>query len=96
MPAPTQQVDDSEMRAELMAAIRALPKREQLMITLYYNDRLTMKEIGQTLGVSESRVSQMHAKAMLTLRDLLERSINPKSIIYNEGKINGLVYAAAS
>ncbi|HEX9922002.1 MAG TPA: sigma factor-like helix-turn-helix DNA-binding protein, partial [Anaerolineae bacterium] len=69
---------------------------EQLMITLYYNDRLTMKEIGQTLGVSESRVSQMHAKAMLTLRDLLERSINPKSIIYNEGKINGLVYAAAS
>jgi RNA polymerase sigma factor for flagellar operon FliA len=96
MPAPTQQVDDSEMRAELMAAIRALPKREQLMIALYYNDRLTMKEIGQALGVSESRVSQMHAKAMLKLRDLLECSIEPKSIIYNERKINGPVYAAAS
>lgn len=96
IPPPTQQMDDSEMRAELTVAIRALPERQQLMIVLYYDDRLTMKEIGQALGISESRVSQIHAKAMLTLRDLLERSIEPKSIIYNEGKINSPVYAAAS
>jgi RNA polymerase sigma factor for flagellar operon FliA len=96
MPVPTQQVDDSEMRAELMAAIRALPKREQLMIALYYNDRLTMKEIGQALDVSESRVSQMHAKAMLTLRGLLEDSTEPKSFIYNGGEISASVYAATS
>lgn len=80
LPAPTEQVDDMELKAELVEAITALPEREQLLISLYYNDELTMKEIGHILNVSESRVSQMHAKAMLTLRGLIRRRNEPNEV----------------
>jgi RNA polymerase sigma factor for flagellar operon FliA len=50
---------------------RGLNKKERLIIVLYYYEQLTMKEIGQTLGLSESRVSQMHAAILLRLRKLL-------------------------
>ncbi len=60
-----------EMRERLMAAIEALPERERLVMTLYYYEEMTMKEIGLTLGVVESRVSQMHSSAVLHLRALL-------------------------
>jgi RNA polymerase sigma factor for flagellar operon FliA len=60
-----------EMRERLMAAIDALPERERLVMTLYYYEEMTMKEIGLTLGVVESRVSQMHSSAVLHLRALL-------------------------
>lgn len=95
MPTPSQHVDDSEMKTELVAAIRALPKREQLMISLYYNDGLTMKEIGAALGVSESRVSQLHAKAVLTLRALMERNVEPSLAIYKRNGNRAPVYATA-
>lgn len=58
----------SEMQARLVAAIDQLPERERLVMTLYYYEELTMKEIGLTLGVVESRVSQIHASAVLHLR----------------------------
>jgi RNA polymerase sigma factor for flagellar operon FliA len=60
-----------EMRERLIAAIEALPERERLVMTLYYYEEMTMKEIGLTLGVVESRVSQMHSSAVLHLRTLL-------------------------
>ncbi len=63
----------SELRSILSVAIDALPKKERLVISLYYYDELTMKEIGKVLGVNESRVSQLHTKAMLRLRNKLKR-----------------------
>jgi RNA polymerase sigma factor for flagellar operon FliA len=60
-----------EMQARLAGAIDQLPERERLVMTLYYYEEMTMKEIGLTLGVVESRVSQIHASAVLHLRSLL-------------------------
>jgi RNA polymerase sigma factor FliA len=60
-----------EMQARLSDAIDELPERERLVMTLYYYEEMTMKEIGLTLGVVESRVSQIHASAVLHLRSLL-------------------------
>jgi RNA polymerase sigma factor FliA len=57
-----------EMQARLAGAIDQLPERERLVMTLYYYEEMTMKEIGLTLGVVESRVSQIHASAVLHLR----------------------------
>ncbi|WP_244928637.1 FliA/WhiG family RNA polymerase sigma factor [Nocardioides sp. W7] len=51
-----------------LRAVRELPERDQIVIALYYWDRLTLAEIGQVLGVTESRVSQLHSRATLTLR----------------------------
>jgi RNA polymerase sigma factor for flagellar operon FliA len=58
----------SEMQRRLADAIDALPERERLVMTLYYFEEMTMKEIGLTLGVVESRISQIHASAVLHLR----------------------------
>jgi RNA polymerase sigma factor for flagellar operon FliA len=61
----------AEMRARLADAITELPERERMVLTLYYYEELTMKEIGLTLDVVESRVSQIHTSAVLHLRSLL-------------------------
>jgi RNA polymerase sigma factor for flagellar operon FliA len=61
----------SEMRSRLAAAIEGLPEKERLVLTLYHYENLTMKEIGQMLGVVESRVSQIHSSAVLRLRAAL-------------------------
>ncbi len=63
----------SEIRNLLAGAIDTLPKKERLVVSLYYYDELTMKEIGKVLGVNESRVSQLHTKAMLRLRNKLRK-----------------------
>ena len=63
----------SEVKGILASAIDLLPKKERLVISLYYFDELTMKEIGKVLGVNESRVSQLHTKAMLRLRSKLRK-----------------------
>jgi RNA polymerase sigma factor for flagellar operon FliA len=75
---PNRQEDDplfrcleGELRERLAEAIRKLPERERLVMTLYYYEEMTMKEIGLTLGVVESRVSQIHASAVLRLRAML-------------------------
>jgi RNA polymerase sigma factor FliA len=57
-----------EMKQRLVDAIDELPEKERLVLTLYYYEELTMKEIGLTLGVVESRVSQIHSSAVLRLR----------------------------
>jgi RNA polymerase sigma factor for flagellar operon FliA len=62
----------SQERVHLVAdAIGRLPEREKLVIALYYNEDLTMKEVGGVLGLTESRVSQLHSQAMLRLKRLL-------------------------
>jgi RNA polymerase sigma factor for flagellar operon FliA len=59
------------MQARLADAIDQLPERERLVMTLYYYEEMTMKEIGLVLGVVESRVSQIHSSAVLHLRGKL-------------------------
>jgi len=66
-----------EIRDMLATAIDALPRKERLVVSLYYYDELTMKEIGKVLGVNESRVSQLHTKAMLRLRTKLKKTKEP-------------------
>ena len=73
---PEKTYEDKEMRELLAACIDKLPERERMVISLYYNDELTLKEIGLTLGVSESRVSQIHSKALMTLRTKLKAIVS--------------------
>ena len=65
---PEQQYEDRELKQIVVNFIDNLSDKEKLVITLYYFEELTLKEIGLTLGISESRVSQIHSKALLTLR----------------------------
>lgn len=65
---PLQQFLDGEKRDQLVAGIEALPEREKLLMALYYQEELNLKEIGAVLGVTESRVSQLHSQAVSRLR----------------------------
>jgi RNA polymerase sigma factor for flagellar operon FliA len=65
---PESEADSSEIKDRLTDALEALPQRERLVIALYYYESLTLREIGEVLGVTESRVSQLHTKAVLALR----------------------------
>jgi RNA polymerase sigma factor for flagellar operon FliA len=65
---PQEEIDTVELKDRLADAIESLPDRERLVIALYYYENLTLREIGEVLGVTESRVSQLHTKAVLGLR----------------------------
>ena len=65
---PVAAFETEEMKYILAQAINTLPEREKIVVTLYYYEGLTLAEIGQVLGVTESRISQMHTKAVLQLR----------------------------
>ena len=65
---PVDTVETEEMKQILATAINRLPEREKIVITLYYYEGLTLAEIGKVLGVTESRICQMHTKAVLALR----------------------------
>jgi RNA polymerase sigma factor for flagellar operon FliA len=67
-----------EFRRYLADAIRGLPEREQLIVSLYYDEELNLKEIGCVLGVSESRVSQLLSQAHLRMRTMLAQFIEPE------------------
>src|SRR5262249_37702672 len=69
--APDAAYEKSETRDRVRRAIASLPPREQKVIGLYYYGEVTMKEIGAEIGVNESRVSQLHARAIRRLRDSL-------------------------
>jgi RNA polymerase sigma factor FliA len=71
---PFLQCQSSEMRRLLAEAIAELPERERMVLTLYYYEELTMREVGATMGVVESRVSQLHSSAMARLRVALGAS----------------------
>ncbi|WP_305403329.1 RNA polymerase sigma factor FliA [Photobacterium leiognathi] len=66
--APFQDVADDSFRASLAEAIKTLPEREALVLSLYYDEELNLKEIGAVIGVSESRICQIHSQAMQRLR----------------------------
>jgi RNA polymerase sigma factor for flagellar operon FliA len=67
-PEPQSAFAQTELREMVADAITGLPEREKLVITLYYYEDLTLREIGEVLGVTESRVSQLHTKAILRLK----------------------------
>ena len=73
-PEPQSALAETEMREALGEAISRLPEREKLVVTLYYYEELTLREIGEVLGVTESRVSQLHTKAILRLKARLAGS----------------------
>jgi len=67
-PDPEHTLSRTEQREAIADAIARLPEREKLVVTLYYYEELTLREIGEVLGVTESRVSQLHTKAILRLK----------------------------
>ncbi len=68
---PHAEMDTVELKDRLADAIESLPDRERLVIALYYYENLMLREIGEVLDVTESRVSQLHTKAVLGLRGSL-------------------------
>jgi len=71
-PDPAQALDLGDLKDRIADAIAFLPEREKLVIALYYYENLTLREIGEVLGVTESRVSQLHTKAVLRLRSRMQ------------------------
>ena len=71
---PERSFEAEEMKSILAGAINKLSEREKLVVTLYYYENLTLAEIGQVLGVTESRICQMHTKAVLQLRSRLNEA----------------------
>jgi RNA polymerase sigma factor for flagellar operon FliA len=70
-PDPAAVMDQTDLKDRVADAIARLPEREKLVVALYYYENLTLREIGEVLGVTESRVSQLHTKAVLRLRSRL-------------------------
>ncbi|MEO2194676.1 MAG: FliA/WhiG family RNA polymerase sigma factor [bacterium] len=76
-PGPDRVYETSEVAARVRDAIKALPWRERKVVGLYYYGEVTMKEIGNEIGVNESRISQLHARAVQRLRKLLGPDMEP-------------------
>ena len=68
---PLRSLLDTDFRQSVIDAIDALPPREKMLMGLYYEEELNLKEIGAVMGVSESRVSQLHTQAVARLRATL-------------------------
>ncbi|NOX88232.1 MAG: FliA/WhiG family RNA polymerase sigma factor [Calditrichaeota bacterium] len=69
------QIEEEEMKRVLLKAIKKLPEKTRLAITLYYYEKLTFKEIGKILNVSESRISQIHSETMAKLRKEINKML---------------------
>ena len=72
---PSTELENDEFRQTLADAIRTLPEREALVMSLYYEEELNLKEIGEVLGVSESRVCQIHGQALARVRARVQEAI---------------------
>ena len=70
---PLEEIQKKELKQALAAALKTLTKREQMVMSLYYYDEMTLKEIAEVLGVTESRVSQIHSKIILSLRSKMKK-----------------------
>jgi RNA polymerase sigma factor for flagellar operon FliA len=73
------QLEEQQTRFVLLRTLNLLPEQERLVVALYYYEHLTLKEIGRTLGISESRVSQVHTRAMSRLRLRLHKALSSES-----------------
>ncbi len=79
-PEPQSALAQTELKEAIGEAIARLPEREKLVVTLYYYEELTLREIGEVLGVTESRVSQLHTKAILRLKARLSGAPSRSSL----------------
>ncbi len=68
---PLEQLVDKDVKKELQVALKRLPERERMIMVLYYHENMTLKEIGEAINVSESRVCQLHAQAIMKLKNIL-------------------------
>lgn len=71
---PLEKLEEKDVKNELQAALKKLPERERMVMVLYYHENMTLKEIGEALNVSESRVCQLHAQAIMKLRNILSQN----------------------
>jgi RNA polymerase sigma factor for flagellar operon FliA len=78
---PVEAFESEEMRQVLADAINRMPDRERLVLTLYYYEGLTLAEIGNVLGVTESRVCQIHTKAIFQLRSRLSEPMPERGLV---------------
>ncbi len=81
LPDPTavnleERLEEEERKVVVLRTLNHLPEQERLVVSLYYYEHLTLKEIGRTLGISESRVSQVHTRAMTRLRLRLQHALD--------------------
>jgi RNA polymerase sigma factor for flagellar operon FliA len=67
--------EDIELKEQLVEALKQLPERERTIVTLYYYEDLTFKEIGKALGISESRVSQIHSEVVERMKQLFRKTV---------------------
>ena len=81
--APHEELEEKDVKKELEEALKRLPERERTIMVLYYHENMTLKEIGEAINVSESRISQLHAQAIMKLKNLLSenRSVRLKKSI---------------
>lgn len=71
---PQEQAEEKNVKQELEKALMRLPERERVIMVLYYQENMTLKEIGQTINMSESRVCQLHAQAIMKLKNILSEN----------------------
>ena len=68
---PQEQMEEKNIKQQLEKALQRLPERERVIMVLYYQENMTLKEIGATLNMSESRVCQLHAQSIMKLKNIL-------------------------
>ncbi len=71
---PDDEMERTDAKKELQQALKKLPERERTLLVFYYHENMTLKEIGEAINVSESRVCQLHAQAIMKLRNILNSS----------------------
>jgi RNA polymerase sigma factor for flagellar operon FliA len=77
---PSVELESDEFRQALARAIQSLPEREALVMSLYYDEELNLKEIGEVLGVTESRVCQIHGQALARVRALVHEALDSRTV----------------
>lgn len=71
---PQEQMEEKNVKEDLERALKRLPERERVIMVLYYQENMTLKEIGETIGMSESRVCQLHAQSIMKLKNILSET----------------------
>jgi len=71
---PQEQYEEKNVKQDLQKALQRLPERERTLMVLYYQENMTMKEIGEALNMSESRICQLHAQAIMKLKNILSEN----------------------
>lgn len=71
---PQEEMEEKDVKKELEFALKKLPERERMIMVLYYHENMTLKEIGDTIEISESRVCQLHAQAIMKLKNILSEN----------------------